>query len=332
MLRSALPLPNPIRMNKTVIGHLASLATYTIFGLNIVMCKDIANSDILTPYALFLLRAGGATLLFWCVSLFMPKEKVNRADMWRIVLASFIGLFVPQMTFLVAITMTTSIDTSILSSLTPIMTMFVSAIFLKEPITWKKVIGVALSFIGVITLILNTIHADGGVSQTQPMGIFLIFLNCLSFAVYLGAFRPLISRYSVVTFMKWMFLFTMLISLPFCLTDTVGFVGSMMDACNGTMADGAVCPPVTDAFGSLMWEVLYVVVFATFVAYFLIPIGQKNIRPTLVSMYSYVQPILAVIISISVGLDVITWQKVVAIVFVFTGVAIVNRSRALQRQ
>ena len=303
-------------MNKTVVGHAASFATYSIFGLNIAMCKDIANNDVLSPYALFLLRAGGATLLFWLVSLFMPKEHVSKADMKQIVLASFIGLFVPQMTFLVAITMTTSIDTSILSSLTPIMTMFMAAWFLKEPITWKKVTGVALSFVGVLVLILTSMQTGGSVTRTEPMGIVLLFVNCLSFAVYLGAFRPLISRYHVVTFMKWMFLYTLIICLPFCTSDAIRFLTT--DAASLASAGGT----------SLILEILYVVVFATFLAYFLIPIGQKHLRPTLVSIYSYVQPIFAVIISICVGLDVLSWPKVLAIVLVFAGVGIVNQSRA----
>ena len=307
-------------MNKTVLGHAASFATYSIFGLNIAMCKDIANSDILSPYALFLLRAGGATLLFWLVSLFMPKEHVSKSDMWKIVLASFIGLFVPQMTFLVAITMTTSIDTSILSSLTPIMTMFMAAWFLKEPITWKKVCGVVLSFIGVLVLIFTSLHNTSGVTQSQPLGIALIFVNCLSFAIYLGAFRPLISRYNVVTFMKWMFLFTLIICLPFCTSDAISFFSFMSETTVPSEYGGT----------SFILEVLYVVFFATFLAYFLIPIGQKHLRPTLVSIYSYVQPIFAVVISICIGLDVLSWQKILAIILVFVGVGIVNQSRARQ--
>lgn len=308
-------------MNKTIVGHLASLATYSIFGLNIVFCKDIANSDTLSPYALFMFRALGATILFWTISLFMPHEHIEKKDMWKIILASFIGLFTPQMTFLVAITMATPIDTSVLGSLTPIMTMFMAAFFLKEPITWKKVLGVAMSFIGVITLIFSSMyHKGSGISQTTPLGIILLFINCTSFALYLGAFRPLISKYSVVTFMKWMFLFTLIISIPFCTTDTYTFIQSAI----ASKADSESA----ELFSSLIWEIGYVVVFATFVAYFLVPIGQKYLRPTLVSMYSYVQPIIAVIISVYLGMDTLSWKKILAIILVFTGVAIVNKSRA----
>ena len=182
-------------------GHLAVAATYTIFGLNLIFCKDIANAEAVPPVVLFTLRAAGASALFWLISLFLPGERIARRDMGLIVLASFTGLFVPQMTFLSAITMATPLDTGILGTLGPIFTMFFAFFFLKEPITFKKAGGVALSFAGVLLLVLNSVHAAGPASTT-PMGFALLLLNSLSFALYLGAFRPLIARYPVVTFMK----------------------------------------------------------------------------------------------------------------------------------
>ena len=307
-----------------LIGHLASFLSYAIFGLNIVMCKDIANSDVLTPYALFFLRALGATALFWLTSLFVRNEHVPRRDMLRIVVASFLGLMMPQMTFLIAIRESSSIDTSLVSTLSPIFTMFFAAYFIKEPITWKKIVGVLISFVGVVFIILNSLHFHGGgaSSQTTVTGFVLLFLNCFTFALYLGAFRPLIARYSVVTFMRWMFLFTLLMSTPFCLGDTITFISHISSL-------GPHHSSLDPHLSSLLWEIAYVIVFATFVAYFLIPVGQKRIRPTLVSMYSYVQPVIAVVLSVCLGLDSLTWTKCIAVVMIFLGVAIVNSSRTV---
>ena len=292
-----------------LLGHLAVAGAYTIFGLNLVFCKDIANSDVLSPMLLFTLRAIGAAALFWLLSLFQPKESVARKDIGLIVLASFVGLFVPQLTFLKAITMSATIDASVMHTLSPIFTMFFAFLFLKEPITWKKALGVAVSFGGVLLLIFNSVHAEGAVSKTEPWGFVLLVLNSLSFALYLGAFRKLISRYSVVTFMKWTFLFSLILSLPFSARELVS-------------ADYAAIPH------NVIWEIAFLIFFATFVAYFLIPYGQKRIRPTLVSMYSYLQPIIATVISIVTGLDILTWQKLLATVLVFAGVWLVIRSRA----
>ena len=194
-------------------GHLAVAATYTIFGLNIIFCKDIANAEAVAPIVLFTLRAAGTAALFWLISLFLPKEKLARGDMARIALASFTGMFVPQLTFLAAITMATPLDTAIIGTLGPIFTMIFAFFFVGEPLTLKKAGGVAISFAGVLFLIFNSVHSSG--PATTPMGVLLLLVNSISFSLYLGAFRPLISRYSVVTFMKWMFLFALLISLPF---------------------------------------------------------------------------------------------------------------------
>ena len=101
-------------------GHLAAAGAYIIFGFNIIFCKDIASTHTVSPIVLFTLRAIGASALFWACSLFRPKEKVPPRDLLLILLASMVGLFIPQLTFLGAITMTTSIDSAILGTLAPI--------------------------------------------------------------------------------------------------------------------------------------------------------------------------------------------------------------------
>lgn len=289
-------------------GHLAIAATYTIFGLNLIFCKDIANAGFVAPIVLFTLRAFGASVLFWLISLFLPAERVPAKDLGLMALASFVGLFVPQMTFLSAITMATPLDTGIIGTLGPIFTMFFAFLFLKEPITLLKAGGVALSFGGVLLLVLNSVHAAGPASTT-PMGFALLLLNSISFALYLGAFRPLIARYNVVTFMKWMFLFSLLMSLPFSFKGLI-------------TTDFAAIPP------KVGWEIGFLIFFATFVAYFLIPFGQKRIRPTLVSLYTYLQPMIAAVISVWIGMDTLSWQKVLSAFLIIAGVILVSRSRA----
>lgn len=292
-------------------GHLSIAAAYTIFGLNVVLCKDIANSQAVAPHVLFTFRAIGASALFWLLSLFLPKEKVSKGDMWRIALASFLGLFLTQMTFLVGITMATPIDSAILGTLGPVFTMFFAYFFVGEPITGKKAGGVAVALAGVIFLILNTVHA-GRATSTTPLGVIMLLLNSLTFSMYLGIFRPLISRYSVVTFMKWAFLFSLLMSFPL--------------SARGLMTMDYAAIPV-----NVRWEIGYLIVFATFIAYYLIPYGQKLIRPTLVSMYNYLSPIIATIVSIWTGMDHLTWQKVLAAAAIVGGVILVSRSRAAGR-
>ncbi len=287
---------------------MACFTAYAIFGVNIIVCKDLMGGQLISPIAIFTLRSIGAGLLFWILSLFFPRERVETRDFLKIFAASFLGYFVTQMTFLAAIPDVTPMHCSIISSMSPIYTMFIAAIVLREPLSWQKAGGVAVSLAGILYLIFNN-ASSGGVSESKMSGILLMFLNSLSFAMYLGIFKPVISKYSVVTFMKWIFLFSFLMSLPFSFREVVHIQWSAI-------------PPAQ------LWELAYLIICATFIAYFLIPIGQKRIRPTLVSMYSYIQPIIATVISCIIGMDILTWQKVLAAVLVFSGVIIVSRSRA----
>ena len=290
----------------TIIGNLACFGAYAIFGFNIICCKNIALDGNITPMALFCLRSFGATLLFWIWSLFSaPHEKIDRADVWKIVLASFLGLFITQLSFLFAITQTTAIDASIMSTLSPIMTLVISAIVIKERITWGGIAGIALSLVGVFILIFNCVSIRSGADSTSVWGILGMIINTVCFASYVGIFKPVIQKYSVVTFMKWMFLFSSVMALPFCFS---AFGQSNLAA---VPAD-------------VMWQTVYVVVAATFVAYFLIPIGQKRLKPVIVCMYTYVQPVIAMVIALLMQIDHLTPLKLIASLFVFGGVALVN--------
>ncbi|MBQ7951868.1 MAG: EamA family transporter [Alistipes sp.] len=297
-----------MREKNSILGHFACFTAYLIFGLNIVVCKDLTSSGAISPLALFTLRSLGAGVLFWLISLFLPKEQVERRDLPKIFVASVLGFFLTQISFLMAISRITPMDCSIVASLSPLYTMFIAAYALKEPLSAQKIGGVVLSLCGVLYLILNSVTSTSAVVQTTPVGVLLMIANSLCFSLYLGIFKPTIAKYSVVTFMKWIFLFSTLMSLPFSAKEIVN-------------TDFAALPL------SYMAELAFLIICATFVTYFLIPIGQKRLRPTLVSMYSYVQPIVAIVVSIYVGMDTLSWQKVLAAVTVFAGVIIVSRSR-----
>ena len=306
-----------------LIGNGACFLAYLIFGFNIVFCKSIANSGVISPMALFLLRSLGALTLFalaWTVSGIIRRirargesgEIVQKKgtgmevrDLWKVAIASLLGLFLTQFTFLKAITMTTAVDAAILSLLSPVMAMIIAAIFLKDKITLNGTIGLAISLAGVSFVVLNTASGRTGAESTSIWGVLLLIANTLCFASYVGIFKPLIQKYSVVTFMTWMFLFSALYALPFGLKDLLA-------------VDFAGMERVT------AWQLAFVVVAATFISYFLIPIGQKRLRPVVVCMYCYVQPVVAMAISLAVGLDTMSWGKAIATLCIFLGVGIVN--------
>lgn len=292
-------------MNKnTIAGHIACIVAFAIFGLNIILCKDLAKGEI-PPLMIFTLRSLGACILFWILSLFTPKEKVEIRDFPKIFAASFLGFFLCQVTFLIAIAEVTPMDCSLIAALSPIYTMFIAAYALKERITMKKSLGVIVCLVGIVLMTMNSLVGKNNDQNSTVGGLIIIAVGGLSFSIYLGIFKPLISKYSVVTFMKWIFLFALILSLPLSAKTIINFDWT-------TVTSGQV------------WELAYLIIFATFISYFLIPFGQKRIHPTLVSIYSYIQPIVAIAISIIIGMDVLTWQKILSVVMIIFGVMLVN--------
>ena len=297
-----------MKTGNSIFGDIACFTAYLIFGLNIVVCKDLTTSGIISPISLFFLRSVGAGTLFWLISLFMPRQRVEISDFPKFIVASLLGFFLTQIFFLMAISRITPMDCSIITSLSPIYTMFIAAYALKEPLSVKKIGGVVLSLCGIIYLILNSVGSASAVTQTTPLGVLLMIGNSLCFSLYLGIFKPTIAKYSVITFMKWIFLFSSLLSLPFAFSEVITIDWPSLS-------------------GTFIAELAFLIICATFVTYLLIPIGQKILRPTLVSMYSYVQPIVAIVVSICVGMDTLTWQKIVAAITVFSGVVLVSLSK-----
>ena len=109
-------------------------------------------------------------------------------------------------------------------------------------------------------------------------------VSAVSYATYLTAFRNVIVRYSPVTTMKWMFLFAAIVAVVIYYRPL-------------TAVDYAGLAPRTWA------GIGYVVVCSTFLSYLMVPIGQHHLRPTVVSMYNYVQPVVAVLLILASGHD-----------------------------
>ena len=301
-----------VRMKKSGeiwAGNLACLAAYTIFGLNIVCSKNIAMDGHLTPMALQCIRSCGATVLFWLIAAAIPAtrhERLERKDLPAVLAAAFLGLFYPYFSFLQAIPHISATDCGLLLTLSPVMTLLISSVVLRQRPGWSATGGVALSLCGVLLLTL-TGATFGGSGQSSAGGLLLMLSNPLSFSLYLVLFRPLIVRYSVICFMKWMFLFSSLMTLPLSVSAF------------GQSDLSALPAPVTA-------QVIYLVV-ATCVTYFLIPFGQKRLHPVIVSLYTYLQPLTAMFLSVILDMEALTWTKILATLLVFAGAALVNFSK-----
>lgn len=289
-------------------GHAAMLGANTMWGLMAPVAKMVMAAGIVSPLLMTSFRILGAALLFWTASLFVPDEKVPPRDLLLMAGAAMLGILFNQGCYVFGVGFTSPGEASIITTTMPLWVMVFAAFILGEPITLKKIGGIVLGATGALILVLGA-SKTGARGDNPTLGDILVLTAQISYALYLTFYRNFIKKYSVVTLMKWMFTFASVAILPVSI---------------GTMA--------STSWGAFtLREILgvgYVVFFATFLSYICVMVGQKNLRPTLVGMYNYVQPIVASCVGIWLGLDVVTFPKVVAVALIFTGVFLVTISKA----
>lgn len=253
-------------------------------------------------------RVVGACLLFWIASIFAPKENVPLRDKLMFIGAGIFGLVLNQCCYTIGLSITSPINASIVTTSMPIFAMLLAALILKEPITGKKALGIMMGCAGAVILILiSAAHASDKVGDIR--GDLLCLFAQFSFALYLSLFTPLIRRYNVFTINKYMFSWATLLLLPFTISHVTDVVSQPIPA-------------------STWWEVGYVVCIGTFVCYILTMIGQRTLRPTVVSVYNYVQPIVSVATSLLMGIGILKPTHALAVILVFSGVWLVTKSKS----
>ena len=280
-------------------GHLALLGAAIMWGLMSPIGKTALENGI-SGLSLATFRMTGGAICFWIASIFAPKEQVKPHDLMMLFFAGLLGIVLNQGCFTFGLSLTSPIDASIVTTTAPIATMIVAAIYLKEPVTGKKVIGIFLGSIGALTLILSSQGSTDGKGGSIP-GDLLCLLAQISFSFYLAIFK-----------LKWMFTYAAICFIPFSYHEvsTIHFheISTSTWAC-----------------------VAYVIVGGTFLAYILMMIGQKTLRPTVISMYNYVQPIVGTSVSILLGMGTFGVAKGIAVALVFTGVYIVTQSKSREQ-
>ena len=252
-------------------------------------------------------RMVGAAACFWLLSLFCKREQVDHRDMLKIFFASLFALVFNQGVYIFGLSMTSPIDASIVTTTLPIVTMIVAALYLKEPVTNKKVLGIFVGAMGALILIMSSGHAGSGGGSIA--GDLLCLTAQISFSVYLTVFKGLSQKYSPVTMNKWMFVYASMCYIPFSYHDIASIQWEGISA-------------------AALAQVGYVVVGGSFLAYICIMTAQRLLRPTVVSMYNYMQPIVASTVTVIIGMAAFNLEKGIAIALVFLGVYIVTQSKS----
>jgi len=291
------------------LGFLAAFGATLIYGLNHTVAKNVMPIYI-GPYAFILLRVIGASILFWTVSLFIKTEKIDKKDWPRIILCSFLGMVINMLAFFKGLELSTPVNSSVMITLSPIIVFIFSAILLKEKIESMKAFGIASGFVGALILVLYT--AKTGVNAPNiPMGNLLFIVNSFAYGLYLVLVKPLISKYNIITLLKWLFLLGVIMNFPVTISQF-----SEVEWTNLPLKE-AIIP------------MAFVVIGTTFFTYLFNAYALTKLTASSVSSFIYLQPIVGIVFAISTKSDSLTLISVVGMILIFIGIYLVTKKTVM---
>jgi drug/metabolite transporter (DMT)-like permease len=290
-------------MNTIIRAHLALLATNLLYGANYEIAKGVMP-EFIGPSGFILVRVAFGFASFWVISVFTESEKIHKSDIFRLILCGITGIAINQLFFFEGLTRTTTINAALIMTTNPVLVLLLAGIFLRESLSGIRITGIVLGISGAIFLILH------GNSVTIGQGTFtgdvFIFLNALSYGIYLILAKPLMAKYKPLTVIRWVFTIGLVFVMPFGMHEFSQIKWSGMSAGN---------------FGS----VLYVVIGATVLAYLLNIYALQKVNASVVSFYIYLQPLFATLIAMVLGTDNFSWVHAVSAFVIFAGVFMVSK-------
>lgn len=291
-------------MSKRTLALLAALTATTIYGINHTVAKG-AMPDYVGPFGFIMLRLGGATLFFWAISIFGPKEQIEKKDWLRILACSLLGMAINMLAFFKGLQLSTPINSSVLVTITPIIVVVISAIFIKEKITMNKGLGILLGFVGALGLILfgAEIRQD---APNIPLGNILFVVNATVYGSYLILVKKLTEKYHPFTLMKWLFSIGFIIAFPVTYPEFSQIEWSTMP-------------------GWVYGIVAFVVIGTTIITYLFNVFALTQLRASTVGAFIYVQPLIGILFALFSGKDQLTLIKIAATVLVLSGVYLASR-------
>lgn len=292
-------------MSKRNLALIAATTVSLIYGLTFTIAKDVMPRYI-DAFGFILLRIGGTTFLFWLIASFIKTEKIEKADFPRIIAAAFFGVALNMLTFFKGLSYTSPIMGSIIMVTTPMIVLVLSAIIIKERMENRKILGIVLGLAGTLLLIL---YGKPMVNAPKAgFGNLLVFINAVSYGFYLIIVKKLMDKYNAFSFVKWIYLFGFLMVLPFGWNEF-------------QVINWSVVPNL------IFWKIGFVLVFSTFLTYLLNLLSMKELKPTTVAVFIYLQPLFATIFAIWQGKDELSSVKIGSAVLIFIGVYLVTQKK-----
>ena len=286
-------------MSKRHLALLAAFGASFIYGVNHTLAKDLMPTYI-KPFGFIMLRVLGAAILFWITSLFFPKEKIDRKDWGRIILCALFGMTINMLMFFKGLALSTPINSSVVITLSPVILLVLSAIFLKEKITWFKGSGIGIGLVGALVLILFGAKTQDN-APNIPLGNILFIVNATAYSVYLIIVKPLTAKYSSITLMKWFFLIAVFTNLPVASSEFREVQWTTLPL-------------------SVVGVMIFVVLGTTYLTYLFNVFALRTLKPSTIGAFIYLQPLLATLVAIVLGADTLTGIRAFAAGLIFLGV------------
>ena len=290
-------------MESRFLPHIALLVVAVIYGLNFVIAKNVMIAGYLEPFPFILLRVAGGTIMFWVAYLLFVKEFIQWRDIPYLIMCAFFGVAVNQLSFFAGLKLTSPVHASLLMTIVPILVLMVSAIILSESISARKILGIALGMGGAVYLISSgeNLHFAGSIIK----GDLLVMINVVSYSLYIVLVKRLLTKYHPITVVTWLFTVGLFMVLPF------GYKGLNTAAWN--------------TFGSEIWlSIGYVIIGTTFLAYLFNAYAISKVNPSIVSIYIYLQPIVASVASVIFYNEALGIDKLISAMLIFGGVYFVS--------
>mgnify|MGYP001159545564 FL=1 len=297
-------------MDKRLLAIFAATGASAIYGLNHTIAKGVMPSHV-EAFGFIMLRVLGAAILFWILSPFAPKEKVEKKDWPRMLCCAIFGMCINMLFFFKGLSLSTPINSSVIITVSPVMVLILASIILKEKITLLKGVGIAFGLSGALALVVFSTDSVTN-APNIPLGNLMFIVNAFSYGLYLVIVKPLTKKYHAITLMKWLFLMGVFLNLPVTYSEFVA-------------VDWFHLP--FDA----IWRMAFVVAGTTFSTYLLNIYALKQLSASTISVFIYLQPLIAIIYAILVGADQLTTIKVAAGLLVFVGVYLVSFKKTKTR-
>jgi len=291
-------------MNKRVLALIAVSIATLIYAVNYTIAKEVMPTHV-KPFGFILIRVLGATIVFWLVSLFIKSEKIEKGDYLKIFIASIFGVALNMLSFFKGLSLTTPISASVMMVMSPIMVLIFSSILIKKAIGKQRILGVFIGLAGTVLLITYG-SSSNSTSINNNWGNFLVFINAASYGLYLVLAKDLVKKYRPITFIKWFYLFGLILVFPFGFHEFNEISWHNMPT-------------------NIYWNIGFVVIFTTCITYLFNLYGLSKLKPTTVSVFIYLQPLLATSYALIVGSDSLNIIKVIATIFIFIGVYLVTK-------